>query len=142
MPERLGWVLIHRKVVGKATSAKEFESEDDLEMWLDRVSRSDRRWHWKRSHPMKPDGPHTLLFGFDGGIWGSVRAKVTNEMSPRVSKKDFNFAFQFLERPDVLRKRGKSPIPLKAIVGNHLALHHRDLIVLKQNMLTRYNGVS
>lgn len=142
MSKRLGWVLIHRKADSENEGPNEFQSEDSLEKWLDRVAAKDRRWHWRRAHPLKCDGPYRILFGFNGKIWGDVTAEVTHKISRWGIRNDFNFAFRFLERPHILRHRQRPPIPLEVIVGSHLARHHRNLVVLRRRMLVTYTKMS
>lgn len=134
---KLGWILVHRKVEpAEKAGPKEFVDENDLFNWLEKVWESDKLWHWKRSHPLKEGGPYTILFALNGKVWGDTKAETTQKISPRVRRKDFNFAFRFLERPSILART--NPADLESLVGRGLAHRHRDLIVLRQEMLEKY----
>ena len=134
---KLGWILVHRKVEpGQMTGPKEFVNEDELLGWLKKVWESDRLWHWKRSRPLRDGGPYTILFALGGKVWGDARAETTRRISPKVRRKDFNFAFRFRDRPHMLPKT--NPVDLEFLVGLGLTHHHRDLIVLRKEMLEKY----
>ena len=134
----IGWVLIHRKALpGQKPGPKEFSNSASLRGWLKHVWKTDRLWHWKRSRLLNEGGPYTALVGFDGNIWGDVKVRTTHKISARVSRRDFNFAFYFLEPPSLLP--AETAVKLVSVVGDHLAHHHRDLIVLDDEMLDRYN---
>lgn len=118
-PNRLGWILIHSHVVypegNYATPQEELAVEFNPGML----------WHWKRAKPMKEGGPYTLLFAWNGEIFGESIGHVTQ----KVEDKKYNFAFRLYDY------EGRKSVKLDDLP---VTRNYRDLIKLSPEILATY----
>ena len=85
--DRLGWILIH--------SHSEYPEENYAtpQCELEGEYEPGKKWHWKLYRPINEGGPYTLLFAWEGEIFGEATADVTHA----VEDARFNFAFRLTD---------------------------------------------
>jgi hypothetical protein len=120
---KLGWILIHAHALypegDYETPQAQLKGEYEPGML----------WHWIRSRPMKSGGPYTILFAWEGDIFGESTADVTQ----KIEDPAYNFAFKlndYEERQSV--KLDDLPVPRRP----------RDLIKLTPEILAKYRKLT
>ncbi len=83
--DRLGWILVH--------THKRWDDDDTPQDELKRNHKRGRLWGWIRSRPLAEGGPYTLLFAWQGKIFGEGIGDVTHF----VEHEDYSFSFRLNE---------------------------------------------
>ena len=123
VPDKLGWILIHSHSEypegNYATPQCELKGEYEPRLL----------WHWKLSRPLNEGGPYTLLFAWEGKIFGEGTADVTHA----VENAQYNFAFR-LNDYEVRKSVALADLPVPR--------RSRSLIKLTPEILAAYHKLA
>jgi hypothetical protein len=122
-PNNIGWILVHAH---KQYPCEGYETpREELEGLYE--PGSVLKWHWNRPSPLKEGGPYTLLFAWEGTVFGEGVGKVTHA----VNSEKHNFAFDLTDYAEIT----------KAVFLSDLSVPEkpRSLIRLTPEILSEYH---
>lgn len=123
---KLGWVVFHSPKIFKATRDKT-PIRQLKRIW---TPTEELDWNWGGKAWKENPRPHTLLFAWQGEIFGTATATITRDIDDEMRAKGYTFAFM-LSRYD----EAKPYVPIKELgIG-----FHRSFITLTSEMLAIYN---
>jgi hypothetical protein len=118
-PDRLGWILVHSHAKYPAGDFATPQEELEVEY------KPGINWGWSYPRPPRQGGPYTLLFSWDGLIFGEGICNVTHE----VDDASHSFAFELGDY------RTATPV---ALTDLPVPSHPRSLIKLTPEILEAY----